>query len=106
MIRKSVQRFSEKIMLNQKPMTRLQPSILFGGEARYFRKYEGIGLERFAGEALFVGPTAYFQLSGRSRLTIAWSVQAWRRLADRMPRSTLQISSGSRRASYSALTFR
>ena len=62
-------------------MTRWQPSILFGGEARYLRKYEGIGLERFAGRALFVGPTAYFQLSRRSRLTIAWSVQAWGRPA-------------------------
>jgi hypothetical protein len=63
------------------PMTRLQPNILFGGEARYLRKYEGIGLERFTGEALFVGPTAYFQLSERSRLTVAWSVQAWGRPA-------------------------
>jgi hypothetical protein len=28
---------------------------------------------------LFVGPTAYFQLSKRSRLTASWSVQAWGR---------------------------
>jgi hypothetical protein len=62
-------------------MTRLQPNILFGGEVRYFRKYEGIGLEQFAGEALFVGPTAYFQLSESSRLTVAWSMQTWGRSA-------------------------
>jgi hypothetical protein len=62
-------------------MTRLQPNILFGGEARYFRKHEGIGPEQFAGEALFVGPTAYFQLSESSRLTVAWSFQAWGRAA-------------------------
>jgi hypothetical protein len=62
-------------------MTRLKPNILFGGEARYFRKYEGIGLEQFAGEALFIGPTAYFQLSESSRLTLAWSLQAWGRPA-------------------------
>ena len=62
-------------------MTRLRPNILFGGEARYFRKYEGIGLVQFAGEALFVGPTAYFQLSESSRLTVAWSFQAWGRAA-------------------------
>ena len=43
-------------------MTRLQPNILFGGEARYLRKCEG-------------------QLSERSRLTVAWSVQAWGRPA-------------------------
>ena len=36
-----------------------------------------LGLVEFAGQALLVGPTAYFQLSPRSRLTASWSVQAW-----------------------------
>ena len=58
-------------------MVRIRPDILVGGEARYLRKYEGIGLGEFSGQAFFVGPTAYFQLSPRSRLTAAWSVQAW-----------------------------
>ena len=62
-------------------MWRIQPNILVGGEARYLRRYEGIGLEEFAGQAFFVGPTAYFQLSPRSRLTAAWSIQAWGRAA-------------------------
>jgi hypothetical protein len=62
-------------------MWRIRPNILVGGEARYVRKYEGIGLEEFSGQAFFVGPTAYFQLSTRSRLTAAWSVQAWGRPA-------------------------
>jgi hypothetical protein len=62
-------------------MTRVSPNIFFGGEARYLRRYEGIGLEEFAGQALFVGPTAYFQLSESARLTAAWSVQAWGRSA-------------------------
>ena len=62
-------------------MWRIRPNILVGGEARYLRKYEGIGLEEFSGQALFVGPTAYFQLSPRTRLTAAWSVQAWGRPA-------------------------
>jgi hypothetical protein len=60
-------------------MAQLRPGILVGGEARYFRKYEGIGLEEFAGQAFYVGPTAYFQLSERSRVTATWSVQAWGR---------------------------
>ena len=38
-------------------------------------------LDEFAGQALFVGPTAYFRLSESSRLTLAWSVQAWGRSA-------------------------
>lgn len=58
-------------------MARVRPDILLGGELRYFRRYDGIGLDEFAGQALFVGPTAYFQLSERSRLTASWSVQAW-----------------------------
>lgn len=62
-------------------MAQLRPGVLFGGEARYLRKYEGIGLEEFSGQALFIGPTAYFQLSERSRLTASWSVQAWGRPA-------------------------
>ncbi|TYO67051.1 hypothetical protein FXV83_07550 [Bradyrhizobium hipponense] len=60
-------------------MARVRPNILLGGELRYFRQYEGIGLGEFAGQALFVGPTAYFQLSERSRLTLSWSMQAWGR---------------------------
>ncbi|WP_245322784.1 hypothetical protein [Bradyrhizobium valentinum] len=62
-------------------MAQLSPGFLLGGEARYLRKYEGTGLEELAGQALFVGPTAYFQLSKRSRLTASWSVQAWGRPA-------------------------
>ena len=62
-------------------MAQIRPGFLIGGEVRYLRKYDGIGLEEFAGQALFVGPTAYLQLSERSRLTIAWSAQAWGRAA-------------------------
>jgi hypothetical protein len=60
-------------------MAQVRPGFLIGGEARYLRKYEGIGLEAFAGQALFVGPTAYVQLSKGSRLTVSWSSQAWGR---------------------------
>jgi hypothetical protein len=62
-------------------LSQVRPGFLLGGEARYLRKYEGIGLEELAGQALFIGPTAYFQLSKRSRLTASWSVQAWGRPA-------------------------
>jgi hypothetical protein len=62
-------------------MAQVRPGFLLGGEARYFRRYDGIGLEELSGQALFVGPTAYFQLSERSRLTATWSVQAWGRPA-------------------------
>jgi hypothetical protein len=58
-------------------MAQARPGFFLGGEARYLRRYDGIGLDALAGQALFVGPTAYFKLSETSRLTAAWSVQAW-----------------------------
>jgi hypothetical protein len=62
-------------------MAQVRPDLMLGGEARYFRKYDGIGLTELAGEAFFVGPTAYFKLSERARLTATWSFQAWGRPA-------------------------
>jgi hypothetical protein len=62
-------------------MAQLRPGLLFGGEARYIRNYDGLGLDALAGQALFVGPTVYVKLSDRSRLTAAWSIQAWGRPA-------------------------
>jgi hypothetical protein len=62
-------------------MAQMRPGFFLGGEARYLRRYEGIGLEELAGQALFIGPTMYFKLSERSRLTAAWSTQAWGRSA-------------------------
>jgi hypothetical protein len=58
-------------------MAQIRPGLFLGGEARFFRKYEGIGLDDFAGQALFVGPTVFLKLSDRSRLTANWSFQAW-----------------------------
>ena len=62
-------------------MAQIRPGFLIGGEVRYLRKYNGISLDDFAGQALFAGPTAYWQLSERSRLTVAWSPQFWGRPA-------------------------
>jgi hypothetical protein len=57
-------------------MTQVAPGILIGAEGRYLRKYEGIGLDNFAGQALFVGPTLYARLNGRLWMIAAWSTQA------------------------------
>jgi hypothetical protein len=62
-------------------MAQIRPGLFLGGEARYFRKYEGTGRDDFAGQALFVGPTVFLKLSDRSRLTANWSFQAWGRSA-------------------------
>jgi hypothetical protein len=62
-------------------MAQLRPGLFLGGEARYLRKYEGLGLDDFAGQALFAGPTVFIRLTDRSRLTANWSFQAWGRPA-------------------------
>ncbi len=62
-------------------MAKVEANIFIGAEARYLRKYEGTGLDELSGQALFVGPTAFIKLSERSRLTAAWSIQAWGRAA-------------------------
>ncbi len=62
-------------------MAQVRPGFFLGGEARYLRKYEDLGLNQLSGQALFVGPTAFIKLTERSRLTAAWSFQAWGRAA-------------------------
>ena len=51
------------------------PGLLFGAEARYARQYEGIGLNRLKGEALYVGPTFFTRLGEHANLSAAWDVQ-------------------------------
>jgi hypothetical protein len=56
-------------------MARVGPGVFAGGEARWLRAYDGLGLDAFAGQSLFVGPNLYIQFSERWRLTGSWSVQ-------------------------------
>lgn len=51
------------------------PGVLVGAEVRYQRAYEGAALNRFAGEALFLGPTLCILPSDRMGLILAWSPQ-------------------------------
>src|SRR4051794_2299916 len=56
-------------------MAQVRPGILVGGEARYLRVYDGLGLDTLAGQGFFVGPTIFFKLSERAWITAAWSTQ-------------------------------
>lgn len=56
-------------------MALVRPGVLIGGEVRYLRAYDSIGLGDFAGQALFVGPTVFVKPAANWRLTAAWSVQ-------------------------------
>jgi hypothetical protein len=56
-------------------MLQLAPGVLVGTETRYLRAYNDVALSKFAGEALFLGPTVYARLSQRLWVIAAWSRQ-------------------------------
>lgn len=49
--------------------------LFVGIEARYLRKYDGLGFDPFAGEALLIGPTFYAQLSKSWAVSGGWGIQ-------------------------------
>ena len=56
-------------------MAQVHLGIFVGGEARYLRKYDSLGLDALAGQGFFVGPTIYIKLSERAWIAAAWSAQ-------------------------------
>lgn len=63
---------------------RVLPSTFVGGEVRYLRAYDGLALERYRGDAWYVGPTVFSQLSKTVWISFAWNVQvAGREAVDR-----------------------
>ncbi|MBI3434215.1 MAG: hypothetical protein HY056_03930 [Proteobacteria bacterium] len=55
--------------------THVAGGVFVGGEVRYARAYEGLVLNRSAGDALFVGPTFYVPLSGDAWVAGVWNIQ-------------------------------
>ena len=55
--------------------TPLAAGVFVAGEIRYVRKYEGVGLDKFAGEALFVGPSLFARVSEKWFVSAAWNAQ-------------------------------
>ena len=51
----------------------VRPGVFFGAEARYVRSYDGLGLNIFTGQAVFVGPTLYARISEHVWISAAWS---------------------------------
>ncbi len=56
-------------------MVQWRPGFSVGAEARYLRAYDSLGFNRFAGQALFIGPTVFYRVSENLRMTAAWNVQ-------------------------------
>lgn len=54
---------------------RLVPSTLIGAEAWYLRHYNGAWMNEYTGDAVYVGPTLFVQLSNKVFVSAAWNVQ-------------------------------
>jgi hypothetical protein len=70
--------FSERdstIALTTSVTTQVFPGTFVGAEARYLRKYEGLGLNSQTGQGLFLGPTTFVRLSKSFAISGAWSIQ-------------------------------
>jgi hypothetical protein len=61
---------------------RIVPSVLIGAETWYLRHYDGAWFNSFTGDALYVGPTLFVQLSPKMFIAAAWSTQVWGREID------------------------
>jgi hypothetical protein len=55
----------------------VMPNVFIGAEARNLRHYEGLGLNTFAGQAVYMGPTLYATFGQGYFLSAAWNVQVW-----------------------------
>jgi hypothetical protein len=55
----------------------VMPNVFIGAEARSLRQYDGLGLNSFAGQALYIGPTFYATFGQGYFLSAAWNVQVW-----------------------------
>lgn len=54
---------------------RFGPGLFLGLEARYLRAYSGLGLDRFAGQAVYLGPTFYTELTEETWISFTWGTQ-------------------------------
>ncbi len=54
---------------------RVAPKITLGGEAEYYRAFDGFGFQSLQGQALYVGPTLQIQFTGQVMLSAAWSTE-------------------------------
>ena len=52
-------------------------NVFIGAEARSLHHYGGLGLNSFAGQSLYIGPTFYATFGQGYFLSAAWNVQVW-----------------------------
>ncbi|MBV8922141.1 MAG: hypothetical protein JOZ76_29405 [Bradyrhizobium sp.] len=70
-----------KIGVSGAVSTRVASALFLGGEVRYLRAYDGLGLGALSGQGLFAGPTFYIQIARGMALSGAWNRQITGRAA-------------------------
>jgi hypothetical protein len=83
---------------------RVLPQILIGAEAWYLRHYDGAFFNSFTGDAIYLGPTLFVQLSPKVFLGAAWGTQVWGRDMDD-PAARLNLGEFSRQRAKLKLAF-
>jgi hypothetical protein len=51
------------------------PKVTVGAELWYLRHYEGLSFNTFTGDAVYLGPTFFYQISPKMLVSAAWDVQ-------------------------------
>src|SRR5262249_13708211 len=54
---------------------RVLPQVTLGAESWYLRHYSGLGFNSFTGDAVYVGPNLYVQITPKTFMTFAWNTQ-------------------------------
>jgi len=73
--------YDSRIGISAATSARITSTLFLGGEVRYLRAYDGLGLNSFSGEGLFAGPTFYLQIAKGMALSGAWNLQITGRIA-------------------------
>src|SRR5262249_4028847 len=55
----------------------VMPGVFIGAEARNLRHYDGLGLDGFAGQVLYIGPTVYATFGERYFIWTTRNVRRW-----------------------------
>jgi hypothetical protein len=66
---------SSTLLWSNAIMTRVAQDTFIGPEVRYLRAYDGAFLNRFEGQAVFLGPSLYHRFSDKAFLTLAYTTQ-------------------------------
>jgi hypothetical protein len=83
-------------------MARVAQAVFLGAEVQYFRKYEGLALQVFAGHALYLGPALFIKLSEHASLTFGWAIQvAGRAVGDPAPLDLVNFERQRAKAKFS-----